>query len=121
MIPAIDTDFRYDSMRTPFGKNPTVVWTHRYRSSREHFSPSLSRLDGQLRLAFCPTVFRSGVSSCPADVSLVAGALVVRLRGVVEFQEIAGGAVGQVHFDEPLERRDFDALREACQIDAAFA
>ena len=82
---------------------------------------SLSRLDGQLRLAFCPSVFRSGVSSCPADVTMVAGALVVRLRGVVEFQETAGGAVGQVHFEEPLERREFDALRDACQIDAVFA
>jgi hypothetical protein len=81
---------------------------------------SLSRLDAQLRLAFCPSVFRSGVSSCPADVTLVAGALVLRLRGVVEFQETTGGAVGQVHFDEPLERREFDALRDACQIDAAF-
>jgi len=82
---------------------------------------SLSRLDGQLRLAFCPSVFRSGVSSCPADVSLVAGVLVVRLRGVVEFQTTATGAVGQIHFEEPLERQEFDALRDACQIDAVFA
>jgi hypothetical protein len=80
----------------------------------------LSRLKGQIRLAFCPRIFRSGISSCPADVTLVFGSVVVRVRGVVEVPVSSNEAVGQVHFDQPLERRDFDAMCEACQIDAVF-
>ena len=80
----------------------------------------LSRLDGQLRLAFCPSIFRSGISSCRADVSLVSGSLFLKVRGVVEVHVSANGAVGQVHFGQPLERRDFDALCHACQLEAVF-
>ena len=81
----------------------------------------LSRLRGEVQLAFCPSIFRSGISSCPAHVTLVFGSVVVRVRAVVEVAPSSSGAIGRMHFDEPLERRDFDALREACQIDAVFA
>jgi hypothetical protein len=83
---------------------------------------ALTRLDAQLRLAFCPSLFRSGVSSCPAVIWLVSGDLFAPLRGVVGFQAGAKEAIGVIHFDQPLERRDFDALLRACQPeDAVFA
>ena len=83
---------------------------------------ALTRLEAQLRLAFCPSVFRSGMSSCAAVIWLVSGELFVPLRGVVGFQAGAKEAIGVIHFDQPLERRDFDALLGACQPeDAVFA
>ena len=81
---------------------------------------ALSRLDGQIRLAFCPSIFRSGVSSCPADVWLISGSVVVCVRSVVEVRISAHGTIGQIHFDRPLERREFDALRELCGVEAVF-
>ena len=83
---------------------------------------ALTRLDAQLRLAFCPSLFRSGVSSCGAVIWLVSGDLFAPLRGVVGFQAGAKEATGVIHFDQPLERRDFDALQRVCQPeDAVFA
>jgi hypothetical protein len=83
---------------------------------------ALTRLDAQLRLAFCPSLFRSGVSSCGAVIWLVSGDLFAPLRGVVGFQAGAKEAIGVIHFDQPLERRDFDALQRVCQPeDAVFA
>ena len=83
---------------------------------------ALTRLDGQLRLSFCPSFFRSGVSSCAAVIWLVSGELFAPLRGVVGFQAGAKEAIGVIHFDQPLERRDFDALLHVCQPeDAVFA
>jgi hypothetical protein len=82
---------------------------------------ALTRLDAQLRLPFCPSLFRSGVSSCPAVIWLVSGDLFAPLRGVVGFQAGAKEALGVIHFDQPLERRDFDALLRVCQPeDAVF-
>ena len=81
---------------------------------------ALSRLDGQIRLAFCPSIFRAGVSSCPADVWLISGPVVVCVRSVIEVQISAHGTIGQIHFDRPLERREFDALRELCGVEGVF-
>jgi len=82
---------------------------------------ALSRLEGQVRLAFRPSRFRTGVLSCPADVSLVTRTHCLRLRGVVEMKVGGGEVIAHFHFDRALERPEFEALRSACQLDAVFA
>ena len=83
---------------------------------------ALTRLDAQLRLAFCPSIFRSGVPSCAAVIWLVSGDLFAPLRGVVGLQAGAKEVIAVIHFDHPLARQDFDALLRVCQPgDAVFA
>jgi hypothetical protein len=79
---------------------------------------SLSPLEAQLRFAFCPSIFRSGiVDSCPAEISLVFGAVVVRLRGSFSVEHEETGTIGRLRFVEPAEPADLETLRRACRID----
>jgi hypothetical protein len=79
---------------------------------------SLSPLEAELRFAFCPSIFRSGtVDSCPAEISLVLGQVVVRLRGSFRVEREESGAIGRMRFVEPAEPEDLETLRRACKID----
>jgi hypothetical protein len=78
---------------------------------------SLSPLGAELRFAFCPSIFRSGtVDSCSAEISLVLGAVVVRLRGSFRVEREERGAIGRMRFVEPAEPEDLETLRRACRI-----
>jgi hypothetical protein len=79
---------------------------------------ALSSLEAELRFAFCPSMFRSGtIDSCPAEISLVLGAVVVRLRGSFSVERVARGTIGRLRFVEPAEAADLETLRRACRID----
>jgi hypothetical protein len=79
---------------------------------------SLSPLEAELRFAFCPSIFRSGtIDSCAAEISLVLGAVVVRLRGSFSVEGAARGTIGRLRFVEPAEAADLETLRRACRID----
>jgi hypothetical protein len=79
---------------------------------------SLSPIEAELRFAFCPSIFRSGaVESCPAEISLALGAIIVRLRGRFSVQREDKTTIGHLRFAEPAEAADLETLRRACQID----
>jgi hypothetical protein len=97
-----------------------LVLPARFASRYRARLTALSRLGAQIRLAFCPSIFRAGVSSCPADVWVASGPVMICLRTVVEVQISSHGTIGQIHFDRPLERAEFEALRDLCGVDAVF-
>jgi hypothetical protein len=71
----------------------------------------------ELQLSFCPKMFRSGeLTACPAEISLIVGASVVRRRGLFEIEGADGssGTTGHFAFEEPIEGGDLDLLRGAC-------
>jgi len=79
---------------------------------------SLSPFGAELRLAFCPSIFRSGAfESCPAEISLALGAIIIRLRGRFSVQRDDKATIGHLRFAEPAEPADLEALRRACRIE----
>ena len=67
---------------------------------------------------------RFGIFKPVVMICIPAGVTNVESRAVMDATIQAGAkeAIGVIHFDQPLERRDFDALLRACQPeDAVFA
>jgi hypothetical protein len=80
---------------------------------------TVSAAEAELQLSFCPKMFRSGeLTVCPAEISLIVGAAVVRRRGLFEIEgaEGASGTTGHFAFEEPVDGGDLDLLRGACIV-----
>ena len=87
----------------------------RYRARLE----SLSMIEAELRLTFCPSLFRSGdVSSCPAEISLAHGRTAIRLRGSFTMERDGRDTVGHLRFAPSPDAADVEVLRKACALDA---
>jgi hypothetical protein len=88
----------------------------RYRARLVTVSPA----EAELQLSFCPKMFRSGdLTACPAEISLIVGAVVVRRRGLFEIEgaDRGSGTTGHFAFEEPVDGDDLDRLRGACLVD----
>jgi hypothetical protein len=80
---------------------------------------AVSAAEAELQLSFCPKMFRSGdLTACPAEISLIVGAAVVRRRGLFEIEGAGGsnGTTGHFAFEEPVDGGDLDLLRGACLV-----
>jgi hypothetical protein len=80
---------------------------------------TVSAAEAELQLSFCPKMFRSGeLTACPAEISLIVGAAVVRRRGLFEIEgaDGASGTTGHFAFEEPVDGGDLDLLRGACVV-----
>jgi hypothetical protein len=87
----------------------------RYRARLVAVSPAAA----ELRLSFCPSMFRSGdLTACPAELSLIIGAAVVRRRGLFEIEGANGcsATTGRFAFEEPVDGGDLELLRSACLV-----
>ena len=68
-------------------------------------------------------MFRTGqLAVCPAEISLIVGAVVVRRRGLFEVDGADGGSsgttgtTGHFAFEEPVGSGDLELLRDACLV-----
>lgn len=80
---------------------------------------AVSSAAAELRLSFCPSMFRSGdLTACPAELSLIVGAAVVRRRGLFEIEGANGcsATTGRFAFEEPVDGGDLELLRSACLV-----
>jgi hypothetical protein len=80
---------------------------------------AVSASEAELQLSFCPSMFRSGdLTACPAEISLVVGACVVRRRGLFEIEGANGNraTIGHFAFEEPVDGGDLELLRSACHV-----
>jgi len=85
---------------------------------------AVSASEAELRLSFCPSMFRSGeLTACPAEISLIVGACVVRRRGLFEIEGANGNraTIGHFAFEEPVDEGDLELLRSACVVAAPAA
>jgi hypothetical protein len=80
----------------------------RYRGRVVDASPRHAALE----LAFQPVLFRTGVvESCPADLTVVVGSLVTRIRGTIRMEGGTSSRVARFDFDSPILSRDLELLR----------
>lgn len=80
----------------------------RYRGRVVDASPRHATLE----LAFQPVLFRTGViESCPADLTVVVGSLVTRIRGTIRMEGGMTSRVARFDFDNPILFRDLELLR----------
>jgi hypothetical protein len=80
---------------------------------------TVSAAEAELQLSFCPKMFRTGeLTACPAEISLIVGAVVVRRKGLFEIEgaDGASGTTGHFAFEEPVDGGDLDLLRGACLV-----
>jgi hypothetical protein len=80
---------------------------------------AVSASEAELRLSFCPSMFRSGeLTACPAEISLIVGAAVVRRRGLFEINGANGNSatIGHFAFEQPVDGGDLELLRSACLV-----
>jgi hypothetical protein len=80
---------------------------------------AVSASEAELRLSFCPSMFRSGeLTACPAEISLIVGAAVVRRRGLFEIEGANGNSatMGHFAFEQPVADGDLELLRSACLV-----
>ncbi len=80
---------------------------------------AVSETEAEIQLSICPKMFRSGeLTACPAEISLIVGAVVVRRRGLFEIEGAGGrsGTTGHFVFEEPVDGGDLDLLRGACHV-----
>lgn len=79
---------------------------------------SASRREVEIRFRFLPRIFRSsGNKSCMAELTLVFGRTVLRLKGVCRRDLDAGGTGARVQFAEPIVLQDYALLRRACGLE----
>lgn len=65
-----------------------------------------------LELAFLPALFRKGIlTSCPADLTVVVGSLVIQVRGVFHPEDASGHAAARFDYDGVVEPREIEMLR----------
>ncbi|HSD11375.1 MAG TPA: hypothetical protein VLF14_10335 [Candidatus Binatia bacterium] len=90
----------------------------RYRARLTALSPA----EAELRLSFCPSIFRSGtLTCCPAEISAVFGAAAVRLRGSFHLEGGSSGTTARFRFDPPIALRDLELLQQASPEEAETA
>ena len=80
---------------------------------------AVSASEAELRLSFCPSMFRSGeLTVCPAELSLIVGAAIVRRRGLFEIDGANGNnvTIGHFAFEQPVDDGDLELLRSACLV-----
>ena len=85
---------------------------------------AVSAAEAELRLSFCPSMFRSGeLTACPAEISLIVGSAVVRRRGLFEIAGANGNSatIGHFAFEQPVDDGDLELLRGACLVPKAAA
>ncbi len=76
---------------------------------------AVSAFEAELRLAFCPMIFRSGIlSCCPAEITSRCGAGAIRLRGMFHLDASGGATVARFRFDEPVGAAELHTLERAC-------
>ena len=86
----------------------------RYRARLTALSP----LEAELRLSFCPSIFRSGaLTCCPAEISAVFGAAAVRVRGSFRVEGGSSGTTARFRFDPPIALRELEVLQHASPED----
>jgi hypothetical protein len=86
----------------------------RYRASVTAISP----LEAELRFAFCPSIFASGVLvSCPAAMLVVVGREVVGARGILWMEPAMKRTVGRFQFESPMAAPDLERVRHLCHIE----
>ena len=86
----------------------------RYRARLTALSP----LEAELRLSFCPSIFRSGaLTCCPAEISAVFGAAAVRVRGSFHVEGGSSGTTARFRFDPPIALRELEVLQHASPED----
>jgi len=82
----------------------------RYRARLTALSP----VEAELRLSFCPSIFRSGtLACCPAEISAVFGAAAVRVRGSFHVDGGSSGTTARFRFDPPIALRELEVLQHA--------
>src|SRR5882724_2477851 len=87
----------------------------RYRAS----VTSISALEAELRFAFCPRLFNSGVLvSCPATLSIVRGPHVIGERGILWIGQDSQRATARFQFERPIPQAQVELIRRACRVDA---
>jgi hypothetical protein len=80
----------------------------RYRGRVVDASPGHAMLE----LAFQPVLFRTGVvDSCAADLTVVVGSLVTRIRGTIRMEGDMTSRVARFDFESPILSRDLELLR----------
>jgi hypothetical protein len=80
---------------------------------------AVSASEAELRLSFCPSMFRSGgLTACPAEISVIVGAVVVRRRGLFEIDGATGNSATTAHFafEQPVDDGDLEVLRSTCPV-----
>jgi len=82
---------------------------------------AISSVEAELRFAFCPRLFGSGVVlSCPATLSLVRGPNVLASRGILWIGQDSERATARFEFESPISRSQLQMLRQACQVEQAL-
>jgi hypothetical protein len=82
----------------------------RYRAQLTALSPA----EAELRLSFCPSIFRSGaLTCCPAEISAVFGAAAVRVRGSFHLEGGSSCTIARFRFDPPIALHDLQLLQQA--------
>jgi hypothetical protein len=90
----------------------------RYRAQLTALSPA----EAELRLSFCPSIFRSGaLTCCPAEISAVFGAAAVRVRGSFHLEGGSSCTTARFRFDPPIALRDLELLQQASPDEAETA
>lgn len=80
----------------------------RYRVRFTEVTPCSARLE----LAFVPALFRKGkMTSCPADLTVIVGSLVIQVRGVFRLDEESGSNAARFDYDGPIDQRELELLR----------
>jgi len=80
---------------------------------------SISALDAEVRFAFCPRLFGSGVLvSCPATLSLVRGPNVLACRGILWIGDDAERTSARFQFEVAISQSQVDLVRRACDVAA---
>ena len=78
---------------------------------------AISAVEAELRFAFCPRLFGSGVLvSCPATLSLVRGPTVIASRGILWIGQDSERATARFEFEAPISTTQVEMLRQACQV-----
>jgi hypothetical protein len=86
----------------------------RYRARLTALSP----FEAELRLSFCPSIFRSGIlNCCPAEISVVSRGAWVRARGSFRLDGGSSGTTARFHFEPPITPRDLKILQQASPED----
>jgi hypothetical protein len=77
---------------------------------------AICTVEAELRFAFCPRLFGTGVLvSCPATLSLVRGPTVIGSRGILWIGQDSERTTARFQFESPLSLSQVELLRHACQ------
>ena len=86
----------------------------RYRATMTGLSP----LEADLRFAYCPSLFTSGILvSCAATLSIIRGPSVIGSRGILWIGRDSDRASARFEFEKPISRLQFELFRRTCHVD----